>query len=52
MSFSAHIDCKKNNILVLGKRPTQALDHTSTAEKMYTIDFTVPKKKFLFKFTL
>ena len=52
MSFSAHIDYKKNNILVLGKGPTQALEHTSTAEKMYTIDFTVTKKKFCFKFTL
>ena len=46
MSFSAHIDNKKNNILVLGKGPTQGLEHTLTAEKMYSINFTVTKKKF------
>ena len=52
MSCSAHIDNKKNNILVLGKGPTQRLEHTLTAEKMYTINFTVTKNKFWFKFTL
>ena len=46
MSFSAHIDNKKNNILVLGKGPTQGLEHTLTAEKMYSINFTVTKNKF------
>ena len=46
MSFSAHIDNKKNNILVLGKGPTQGLEHTLTAEKMYSLNFTVTKKKF------
>ena len=46
MSSSAHIDIKKKNILVLGKRPTQGLEHTLTAEKMYSINFTVTKKKF------
>ena len=46
MSFSAHIDNKKKDILVLGKGPTQKLEHTLTAEKMYTINFTVTKKKF------
>ena len=35
MSFSAQIDNKKNDILVLGIRPTQGLEHTLTAEKMY-----------------
>ena len=52
MSFSAHIDIKKKDILVLGKGPTQGLEHTLTAEKMYTISFTVTKKEILFKFTL
>ena len=52
MSFFANIDNKKKNILVLGKGPTQGLEHTLTAEKMYTINFTVTKKKFWFKFTL
>ena len=45
MSFSAHIDNKKKDILVLGKGPTQGLEHTLTAEKMYSINFTVTKKK-------
>ena len=47
MSFSAHIDNKKKDILVLGKGPTQGLEHTLTAEKMYSINFT-EKKKFCF----
>ena len=46
MSSSAHIDNKKRDILVLGKGPTQGLEHTLTAEKMYSINFTVTKKKF------
>ena len=46
MSFSGNIDNKKKYILVLGKGPTQGLEHTLTAEKMYSINFTVIKKKF------
>ena len=46
MSSSIHIDNKKKDILVLGKGPTQGLEHTLTAEKMYSINFTVIKKKF------
>ena len=46
MSSSAHIDNKKKDILVLGKGPTQGLEHTLTAEKMYSINSTVTKKKF------
>ena len=46
MSFSAHIDNKKKDILVLGIGPTQGLEHTLTAAKMYPINFTVTKKKF------
>ena len=46
MSFSAHIDNKKKDILVLGIGPTQGLEHTLTAEKVYSINFTVTKKKF------
>ena len=34
MSFSAHFDNKKKYILILGKGPTQGLEHTLTAEKM------------------
>ena len=48
MSSSAHIDSKKKDILILGKEPTQGLEHTLTAEKMYSINFTVARKKFCF----
>ena len=46
MSSSAHIDNKKKDMLVLGKEPTQGLEHTLTAEKMHSINVTVTKKKF------
>ena len=46
MSFSPHIDNKKKDILVLGTGPTQGLEHTLTADKMYSINFTVTNKKF------
>ena len=46
MSSSSHIDNKKKNILVLGKGPTQGLEHTLAAEKMCSINFSVTKKKF------
>ena len=35
----------RKKTLVLGKGPTQGLEHTSTAEKMYSINFTVTKNK-------
>ena len=50
MNSSVHVDNKKN-ILILGEGPTQGLEHTLTAEKMYSINFRVTKK-FLFKFAL
>ena len=46
MSSSVHIDNKKKDILILGRGPTQGLEHTLTTEKMYSINFTVTKKKF------
>ena len=46
MSSSVHVDNKKKDILDLGKGPTQGLEHTLTAEKMYSINFTLTKKKF------
>ena len=46
MSFFAHFDNKKKDILVLGTGATQGLKHTLIAEKMYSINFTVTKKKF------
>ena len=36
----------KKEILVLRKGPTEGLEHTLTAEKMFAINFTVTKKKF------
>ena len=45
MSSSAHIDNKKKDILVIGKGPTQASEHTLTAEKMYCINFMVVRIK-------
>ena len=45
MSSSTKIDSKKKDILVLGKSPTQGLKQTLTAEKMYSINFTVTGKK-------
>ena len=44
MSSYIHIDIKKKDIFVLGKGPTQGLESTLTAEKMYSINFTVTKK--------
>ena len=47
ISSSTHIDNKKRDILVLGKGPTQGLEHTLTAEEMYSINFTVTKRNFV-----
>ena len=44
VSTPAHIDNKKNDILVLGKGPTQGLEHTPTPEKMYSINFSITNK--------
>ena len=46
MSSSVHVDNKKKDILILGKGPSQGLVHALTAEKMYSISFTVTRKKF------
>ena len=47
MNSSSHVDNKEKDILILGKGPTQGLgEHSLTAEKMYSINFTVTKKKF------
>ena len=35
----------KKDVLVLGIGPTQGWEHTLTAEKMYSINFIVTKKK-------
>ena len=46
MSSSTKIDNKKKDILILGKGLIQGLGHTLIAEKMYSINFTEPNKKF------
>ena len=46
MSSSAQIDNKKKDILVLGKGPTQRLEHTLSAGKMYSINFTENNEKY------
>ena len=37
---------EKKDILILGKGPTQGLQHTLSPEKMYSINFTEKNKKF------
>ena len=46
MSSSTKIDNRKRYVLILGKGSTQGLEHTLSAEKMYSIDFTECNKKF------
>ena len=40
MSSSLLIDNKEKDILILGKGPTQRLEHTLAPEKLYLINFT------------
>ena len=40
MSSSRKIDNRKKDILILGRGPTQGLEHTLNAEKLYSINFT------------
>ena len=40
MSSSIKIDNRKKDILILGKGPTQGIESTLSAEKMYSINFT------------
>ena len=46
MSSSTKIDNRKKDILILGKGPTQGLEHTLAAEKLYSINFTKENTKF------
>ena len=46
LSSSTKIHSKKKDILVLGKGPTQGLEYTLSAKKMYSINFTEHNKKF------
>ena len=47
MSSSVHIDNKGKDILILGSGLTQGLgEHSLTAEKMYSINFSSTRRKF------
>ena len=48
MSSSTKTDNRKKYILVLTKGPTQVLEYTLSAEKMYSINFTEQNKKIFF----
>ena len=46
MRSSTKIDNREKNNLILGKGPTQGLEDTLSADKMYSINFTEHNKKF------
>ena len=46
MSSSTKTDNRKKDILILGKCPTQGLEHTHSAEKIYSINFRGKNRKF------
>ena len=46
MKSSIKIDNRKKDILILGKGTMQGLEHTLSAEKWYSINFTEKDKKF------
>ena len=49
MSSPIKVDNKKKYLLLLAKCPTHGLEHTLSAEELYSINFTKKKKK---KFSL
>ena len=51
-SSSTKIDDTEKYILILNKGPTQGLEHTLSAEKMYSINFTENNKTNLFGLAL
>ena len=46
MSSSSKFDNRKKDIFILGKGPTQGLEHALSAEKMYSVNFTKKNTKF------
>ena len=47
MSYSVHADNKGKDNLILGKGPTQGLgEHSLTAEKMQSVNFTDHREKY------
>ena len=50
MNSSVHIENKKADILISEKGPTQGLgEHSLTAEKIYSINFSATKREILFE---
>ena len=48
LKSSVYINNKNKEILILGEGPTQGLDDTTlTAEAIYSINFTQPRKRFI-----
>ena len=48
-SLSTKIDNKKKDILILVRDPTQGLEDTLSAEKIYSFNFTKNNKEFWLK---
>ena len=46
MSSSSKIDNRKKYILIFDKGPTQGLEHTLSADKLYSVNFTKKNTKF------
>ena len=47
MNSSSKINNRKKDILILGKGPTQGLEHTLNAEKLYSVNFTKKIQNFV-----
>ena len=43
MSLLTKIDNRKKDTLILGKGPTQGVEHTLSAEELYSFNFTEKK---------
>ena len=52
MSLPTKSDNKKKYLLILGKCSTHGLEHTLSAEKLYSINFTEKNKKIQLKLAL
>ena len=46
MRSSTKIHNRKKDILILGKVPTQGLEHALSSEKMYSVNFSQNNRKF------
>ena len=47
MSSLTNTDNREKDNLILGKGPTQRLEHPLSAEKLYSINFTKEKQSFV-----